>query len=59
MASNLSFRPESAVIAQQFDQDVLGDFGNAFSTFYQSGQIWALIIGIVIGYLIRGMTTYN
>ncbi|HEY9738090.1 MAG TPA: hypothetical protein V6D06_17480 [Trichocoleus sp.] len=46
------------ILAQQFDQDVLGDMGNAWNTFVQSGQIWALIIGLVLGYLIRGLTTY-
>jgi hypothetical protein len=49
---------QGMVLAQQFDQDVLGDMGNAWNTFVQSGQIWALIIGLVLGYLIRGMTTY-
>lgn len=52
---SLSTQP---VLAQQFDQDVLGDMGNAWNTFVQSGQIWALIIGLVLGYLIRGLTTY-
>jgi hypothetical protein len=47
------------VLAQQFDQDILGDLANAWNNFVQSGQIWALIIGIIIGYLIRGLTTYR
>ncbi|MEB3267939.1 MAG: hypothetical protein VKJ09_05300 [Leptolyngbya sp.] len=47
------------VLAQQFDQDILGDLGGAFKTFIDSGQVWALIIGIVIGYLFRSMTTYK
>lgn len=46
------------ILAQQFDQDILGDLGNAWNTFVQSGQIWALIIGLVLGYLIRGLTVY-
>ncbi|MBD0336619.1 MAG: hypothetical protein ICV62_14115 [Cyanobacteria bacterium Co-bin13] len=49
---------QAMVLAQQFDQDVLGDMGNAWNTFIQSGQVWALVIGLVLGYLIRGMTTY-
>ena len=49
---------ESMVIAQYFDQDILGDLGNAMSQFVESGQVWALLIGIVLGYLIRGLTTY-
>lgn len=57
--ARMTFNPESVVIAQQFDEDVLGDLGSAFSNFYESGQIWALLIGIVLGYVIRGMTTYS
>lgn len=49
---------ESIVIAQYFDQDILGDLGDAMSQFVESGQVWALLIGIVLGYLIRGLTTY-
>lgn len=50
---------DSVVLAQQFDQDVLADLGNAFNTFIESGQIWALLIGIVLGYMVRSVTTYN
>ena len=47
------------IIAQQFDQDVLGDAGNIFSNFVQSGQLWALLIGFVLGYMLRSVTTYR
>lgn len=46
----------TTVLAQQFDQDILGDLNNAFSTFIDSGQVWALLVGFVLGYLIRGIT---
>jgi uncharacterized membrane protein len=49
----------AVVLAQQFDQDILGDLGTVFKNFIDSGQVWALIIGIVIGYVFRGMTTYK
>lgn len=48
-----------AVVVAQFESDVLGDIGNAFKNFYESGQIWALIVGIIIGYVVRGITTYK
>ncbi|MDB9527783.1 hypothetical protein PN498_17440 [Oscillatoria sp. CS-180] len=58
--TNLSVRQNtSMILAQQFDQDVLGDLGNAVNTFVQSGQVWALLIGFVLGYLLRGVTTYK
>jgi hypothetical protein len=53
-----SAMPQSMVLAQQFDQDILGDMGRLWNTFIESGQVWALIIGIVIGYMVRGLTAY-
>ncbi|HEY9761365.1 MAG TPA: hypothetical protein V6D07_02505 [Trichocoleus sp.] len=50
---------QAVVLAQYFDQDFLGDMGKVWNGFVQSGQIWALLVGIVIGYLFRGMTTYG
>ncbi len=47
------------ILAQQFDTDVFAGFRNAWNYFIKSGQVWALIIGIVLGYLIRGLTTYG
>ncbi|NJL98426.1 MAG: hypothetical protein HC924_06205 [Synechococcaceae cyanobacterium SM2_3_2] len=44
------------VPAQNFDQDVLGDVSRGWSHFVETGQIWALLIGLVVGYLIRNMT---
>ncbi|MEL6400885.1 MAG: hypothetical protein AAFO87_17585 [Cyanobacteria bacterium J06607_6] len=53
------YQGTAPVLAQQFDQDVVGDLGNALNTFVQSGQIWALLVGFVLGYLLRGVTTYK
>ncbi|MEO0489289.1 MAG: hypothetical protein AAFZ49_06985 [Cyanobacteria bacterium J06659_2] len=49
---------QAMILAQQFDQDILGDLGAAVRHFIDSGQVWALIIGVILGYLIRGLTTY-
>jgi hypothetical protein len=53
-----SAMPQSMVLAQQFDQDILGDMGKLWSTFIESGQVWALLIGVVVGYFIRSLTAY-
>jgi hypothetical protein len=50
---------QAVVLAQQFDQDILGDLGSAFRTFIDSGQVWALIIGFILGYMLRSVTTYR
>ncbi len=43
-------------VIAQFDQDVLGDISTGWASFVESGQVWALIIGIVIGYFLRSLT---
>jgi hypothetical protein len=47
------------LLAEQFDTDVFRGFREWGSNFIESGQIWALLIGIVLGYLFRGFTTYG
>ncbi len=42
--------------AKQFNQDVLGDISRGFNNFVRSGQLTALIIGMVLGYLLRTIT---
>lgn len=64
LSSNLSLGQPAAmvtqpVIAQQFDEDSFVDSsGEILGNFVDSGQLWALLIGIVIGYVLRGITTY-
>ncbi len=48
----------SPVLAQQFDQDILGDIATTWANFVESGQIWALLFGIVLGYMIRNLTAF-
>lgn len=44
---------------QQFDTDVFAGPRTFFQNFIQSGQVWALLIGIVIGYVMRSLTSYG
>lgn len=48
-----------AVVLAQFQDNVLDDITGAFRTFIDSGQVWALIVGIILGYVVRGITTYR
>lgn len=41
------------------DPDLLGNWQKAFDNFIQSGQVWALLIGFVLGYIFRGLTSYG
>jgi Na+/citrate or Na+/malate symporter len=45
------------VPAQNFNQDVLGDIAKGWNQFVSSGQIWALLIGLVIGYMVKSITS--
>lgn len=45
--------------AQNFRQfDLMADMQKAFENFIESGQVWALLIGIFFGYLFKGFTSY-
>ena len=54
-----SARVGSPVIAQQFDQDLIGSTGKMLNSFYESGQMWALLIGIVLGYGFKSFSSYG
>lgn len=45
------------VVGQNFDQDILGDIAKGWNNFVETGQIWALGIGVVIGYLLKSITS--
>ncbi len=40
------------------DYDIFADAQEAFNNFVESGQVWALGIGLVAGYMFRAFTTY-
>ncbi|WP_041226534.1 hypothetical protein [Crinalium epipsammum] len=47
------------VLAQTVqDPDVLGQMQKSFNNFIKSGQVWALGIGVVIGYMIKNLTSF-
>jgi hypothetical protein len=58
---NIGHLPISwTIVAQQItDPNVLGQIQKAFSHFVQTGQVWALLIGLCIGYMIRNLTSYG
>ncbi|MBD2514262.1 hypothetical protein H6G93_04430 [Nostoc sp. FACHB-973] len=50
----------STVLAQTItDPDLMGQMQKAWNHFIQTGQVWALLIGLVIGYIIRNLTSYG
>ena len=57
LTQNLLLRTQpQRIIAQQVtDPDMMGQIGEYLTNFYESGQLWALLVGIVLGYVIRGI----
>jgi hypothetical protein len=49
---------DPALIAQ-FQNNVFSNFNAALSNFIESGQVWAFIIGLVLGYIVRSFTSYG
>ena len=49
--------PASSLLAQQIeDPDILGQIQDAWWNFIDSGQVWALLIGMFFGYIFKGFT---
>ncbi|AFZ58081.1 hypothetical protein H6G54_15845 [Anabaena cylindrica FACHB-243] len=47
-------------LAQQVrDADLMGQVQRNWNHFVQTGQIWALLIGLVIGYMLKSLTSYG
>ncbi|MEA5516133.1 hypothetical protein [Nodularia sp. UHCC 0506] len=48
------------LLAQKInDPDVVGQMQRTWNNFVESGQVWALLIGLVIGYMLRSLTSYG
>ena len=47
------------VLAQQFYTDPFSGIREWFGILVATGQLWALIIGFILGYLFRGFTSYG
>ena len=56
----LWFPIDWTVVAQTVtDTDLMGTVEKAYNNFIKTGQGWALLIGLVIGYMIRSLTSYG
>ncbi|MDJ0687032.1 MAG: hypothetical protein QNJ41_00835 [Xenococcaceae cyanobacterium MO_188.B32] len=54
-----SISPLVTILAQVIeDPDVLGQMQDAWNNFIETGQVWALLIGMFFGYLFKSLTNY-
>ena len=44
--------------SQQYNQDVTKDLAGGWNNFVRTGQIWALLIGVTLGYLFKSITSF-
>ena len=47
--------PQTIIAQQVSDPDVMGQMGEYLTNFYETGQLWALLIGMVLGFVVRGI----
>lgn len=47
------------LFAALLDTDVFKPVRTFFDYFIQSGQVWALLIGSIVGYIFRSLTSYG
>jgi hypothetical protein len=59
MAGGPSLAHPTLLAAQFETPDFMGQIQRFWSHFVQTGQIWAMLIGLVLGYIIRQATTYG
>jgi hypothetical protein len=45
----------AVVLAQQVDVDIIQDFQNTWNNLLETGQLWAFLIGIGVGWWIRSV----
>jgi hypothetical protein len=50
---------DNSILAQHFDTDVFKGGRGLINNFVKSGQAWALLIGVILGYVLRGLTSYG
>jgi hypothetical protein len=51
-------KTETLIVQRIEDVDIIGDMKDAWDNFIDSGQVWALLIGLFVGYMFRGMTSF-
>lgn len=46
-------------LAQLKEPDFAGDIGKAWNTFVKTGQVWAFLVGLIFGYLVKTFTSFG
>jgi muramidase (phage lysozyme) len=41
------------------DPDILAQMQGAWNHFVKTGQVWAMLVGVIIGYMFKSLTSYG
>lgn len=55
---HLGHFPLDSLYIAEFKDTLGSDFQSAWTKFLESGQVWALLIGVFIGYIVRNFTAF-
>lgn len=47
------------VLDKKIEVDLMGDVQKAVNNFIKTGQVWAFLIGLLFGYLVKTFTSYG
>jgi hypothetical protein len=48
-----------AILDRPLEVDLGGDVQKAFNNFVKTGQVWAFLLGLALGYIIRTFTSFG
>jgi uncharacterized membrane protein required for colicin V production len=51
--------PELAQINRMLEDNLFSNMQKAFNTFVKTGQVWAFILGLALGYIFRSFTSFG
>jgi hypothetical protein len=53
------FPPDLMILDKKIESDLFGDVQRAVDHFIKSGQAWAFLIGLFLGYFIKTFTSFG
>ncbi|AFY60931.1 hypothetical protein [Synechococcus sp. PCC 6312] len=51
LAAKIELHHQQIIVAQQFKDTLGSDFAKSWNNFVDSGQVWALMIGLALGWI--------
>ncbi len=58
LPARIELHQQQIIIAQQFKDTLGSDFAKSWNNFVDSGQLWALIIGVALGWIMGKLLNF-